>query len=194
MRAWSWRDSGGGKSRAPGKTILVNTRTPSENFCSGIKRSEIMCFVGRRLQSNPAHGVTHQAGTVKASFAVDTGAVVNILSEKPYRLIKRASRGSRWPLRSHDLNLMGVSSEPLYILGVVRFPIILGKGSSRLCLDFYVVPDFSLPSDCLLGLTSLKSSRIVVHPDTNLVTFQGKSFQAMETPMHLTALREQEKE
>ncbi len=129
-------------------------------------------------------------GPLKASFAVDTGAVVNVLSEKAYRLIKSASRGSRWPLRPNDLNLMGVSSEPLNILGVVRPPIVLGKGTSRLCLDFYVVSDFSLHSDGLLGLTSLKSNQMDMHPDTNLVTFQGKSLKAMEKPMRLTALRE----
>ncbi len=105
-------------------------------------------------------------GPLKASFAVDMGAVVNVLSEEAYRLIKFTSQGSRWPLRPNDLNIIGVSSEPLNILGVVYIPIFLGKGTSRLCLDFYVVSDFSLPSDGLLGLTSLKSNRIVIHPDT----------------------------
>ncbi len=81
---------------------------------------------------------------LKASFAVDTGAVVNVLSEKAYKLIKRASRGSRCALRPNDLNLMSVSIESLNILGVVRLPIVLGKGTSRLCLDFYVVSVFLL--------------------------------------------------
>ncbi len=53
--------------------------------------------------------------------------------------------------------------------------------------------DFSLPSDGLLGLTSLKSSQMVIHSDSNPVTFQGKSLQAMEKPMRLTAIREQDK-
>ncbi len=133
-------------------------------------------------------------GPLKASFAVDTSPVVNVLSEKAYRLIKRASRGSLRPLRPTDLNLMGVSSEPLNILGVVRLPIVLGKGTSRLCLDFYVVSDFRLPSDGLLGLTSLKSNQVVIHPDTNVVKFQGESLKAMEKLMRLTAPREQDKD
>ncbi len=33
-----------------------------------------------------------------------------------------------------------------------------------------------------------------IPPDTNVVTFQGKSFKAMEKPKHLTALREQVKD
>jgi len=133
-------------------------------------------------------------GRLQASFAVDTGAAVNVLSERAYQLLKRASRGSRWPLRPNDLNLMGVTSEPLDILGIVRLPICLGKGTSIMRLNFYVVSNFSLPTDGLIGLNSLKSNRMVIHPDTNIVQFQGKSFKAMDNPMRLTVLWEQNSE
>ena len=96
-------------------------------------------------------------GPIRASFAVDTGAAVNVLSERAYRALKRASRGSRWLLRPNDLNLMGVTNDPLNILGIVRLPICLGKGTSTLRMDFYVASNFTLPSDGLLGLTSMST-------------------------------------
>ncbi|KAG0729832.1 hypothetical protein GWK47_029518 [Chionoecetes opilio] len=126
-------------------------------------------------------------GRLKASFAVDTSAAVNVLSEKAYLALKRASRGSQWPLRPNDLNLMGVTSEPLNILGIIRLPISLGKGTSIMRLDLYVASNFSLPTDGLLGLKSLKSNRMVIHPDINMIKFQGKGFQAMNQPMRLNS-------
>ena len=111
-------------------------------------------------------------GSTTASIAVDTGAAVNVLSEAAYKNIKRASRGGRWQLRPNDLMLRGVTSEPLHILGVVRIPMSLGKGTPDLRLDFYVVSDFSLPADGLLGLTALKSSMMVIQPDKNINLFQ----------------------
>ena len=55
-------------------------------------------------------------GPVRASFAVDTGAAVNVLSEKTYRVLKRVSRGGRYRLKPNDLNLNGVTNDPLEIL------------------------------------------------------------------------------
>ncbi len=123
-----------------------------------------------------------KVGLVKASFAVDTGASVNVLSERAYLALKRASRGSRWPLRQNDKNLVGVSRVPLKILGIVRLPVRLGKGTATIRLDFYVVSDFSLPSDGLLGLKSMQANKMVIHTDTSTVRFQGKTFRAMDHP------------
>ena len=62
-------------------------------------------------------------GPVRASFAVDTGAAVNVLSEKTYRALKRVSRGGRYRLKPNDLNLKGVTNDPLEILGIVCLPV-----------------------------------------------------------------------
>lgn len=132
-------------------------------------------------------------GPVQASFAVDTGASVNVLSERAYRALKRVSRGGRYRLMPNDLNLRGVTSDPLDILGIVRLPVNLGKGTSTMRLDFYVASNFGLPSDGLLGLTSMRSNRMVIIPDSNVIKYQGKSFQAMETPSSLASLSRYEK-
>ena len=138
-------------------------------------------------QTNPLVLRT-KLGPTAASFAVDTGAAVNVLSETAYKNLKRASRGGRWPLRPNDLVLRGVTSEPLHILGIVSIPMYLGKGTPILRLDFYVVSDFSLPADGLLGLTALKSSKMVIQPNKGEILYQGRTFKAMEQPTGLTAL------
>ena len=75
-------------------------------------------------------------GPTMASLAVDTGAAVNVLSERAYQSIKRASRGGRWTLRPNDLLLKSVNNETLKIKGIVRLPMSLGKHTPRLKLDF----------------------------------------------------------
>ena len=73
------------------------------------------------------------------------------------------------PLRPNDLNLMGVNSGLLNILGIVCLPISLGKGTLIKRLDFYVASNFSLPTDSLIGLMSMKSNKMEIHPNSNLV-------------------------
>ncbi len=62
----------------------------------------------------PAH-----VGFLKASFAVDTSASVNVLSEESYLALKDASRGGLWPLKPIITNILGVLHTPFRILGVV---------------------------------------------------------------------------
>ena len=112
-------------------------------------------------------------------MAVDTGAAVNVLSEKAYHALKRAFRGNRLPPRPNDLNLMGVNSGPLDIFGIVRLPISLGKRTSIKRLDFYVASNVSLPTDGLISLMSMKSN------NSNMIRYQNKSFKVMVQPMCL---------
>ena len=126
-----------------------------------------------------------QVGCFKASFAVDTGASVNVLSEDSYLALKRASRGGRWPLKPTDTNLIAVSQTPLKILGIVSLPIRLCKNSKVMRLEFYVIADFSLPSDGLLGLESLKANNMEIHPQTNTVKIGVRTFNAMREPRRL---------
>lgn len=126
-------------------------------------------------------------GPLQASFAVDTGAAVNVLSERTYLALKRASRGGRYQLRPSDLNLCGVTADRLNILGLVSLPVSLERNTPVMRLDFYVTSNFSLPSDGLLGLSSLRSNRMVIHPDSNTVRFQGRCFKAMDQPVRLAS-------
>ncbi len=44
-------------------------------------------------------------GACQAFLAVDTGAAVNVLSEKTFKALKPVSRGRRYQLRPTDLSL-----------------------------------------------------------------------------------------
>ena len=54
-------------------------------------------------------------------------------------------------------------------------------------LDFYVVSNFGLSSDDLLGLSAMKSERMIVIPDRNVIRYQRKSFWAMGSPRSLAS-------
>ncbi len=67
-------------------------------------------------------------------------------------------------------------------------PPCLEKNTPSLKLDFYIVSNLSLARDELLGLTTLKSHKVVIKPDNNAILYQGRCFKAMVKPMSLTAL------
>lgn len=95
------------------------------------------------------------------SFAIDTGAAVNVLSEGTYSAVKRRSRGDRYPLHPNYLYLTEVGADKLNILGVVRLPDSLGKSPPPLRLDFKALTQFALPCDGLIELPSLESYDVV---------------------------------
>ena len=128
----------------------------------------------------PAH-----IGYKRASFAIDTGAAVNALSESSYLALKRTSRGGKYPLLPTDKHLVGVSKVPLNILGIVRLPVCLRKNSKAMRLDFYVISNFSLPSDGLLGLETLKAHNIDILPTSSSVRSGDRYFRAMTSPRPL---------
>ncbi len=76
---------------------------------------------------------------------------------------------------------------PLLIktLGVVCLPVRLGKNSKVMRMDFYVMSDFSLPSDGLLGLESLKANHMEIHPQTNSVKIGARYFKVIGKPKRL---------
>lgn len=119
------------------------------------------------------------------SLAVDTGATVNVISEESYKILKRESRGGKWVLRPSDLNLSGVTGSSLHILGIISLPIRLCKNTQPIRTDFYVVSNFKLPSDGLLGLRAMKSHRIVIYPKENTVKYCGRRLEGMKHPTPL---------
>ncbi len=82
---------------------------------------------------------------------------------------------------------MCLTADRLNILGDVRLPIRLGRNTPVMRLDIYVTSISSLPSDGLLGLSSLRSNRIVIDPDSNTVKFQGRCFKAMDQSVCLAS-------
>ncbi len=70
-------------------------------------------------------------------------------------------------------------------MGVVFLSIRLCKNSKVMRMDFYVISDFSLPSDWLLGLESLQANHMEIHPQTNSVRIGVRYFKAMGKPKRL---------
>ncbi len=132
--------------------------------------------------------LTAKLGLVRAFLAVDTGPAVYVLSKRSYWNIKHVSHGTQWPLCPNDLLLKSVNNEALNIIGIVRLPMSLRKDTTSLKLDFYIVSNFSLSTDGLLGLTALKSHKMVIKPDENAILYQGRCFKTTVQPMSLTAL------
>ncbi len=128
-----------------------------------------------------------RVGNHRLSLAVDIGATVNVISEESYKILKRNSRGGKWILRPSDLNLSGVTGSALKILGKISLPISLSKNTRLVQTDFYVVSNFQLPSDGLLGLSAMKSHQIVINPKQNTVMYCGRHLEGMKHPAPLVS-------
>ena len=126
---------------------LTSCRSTEKDTAQGPDDRHVLESVVAACSHTPVMALPVQLGPLKASFAVDTGAAVNVLSGETFQAQKRVARGSRWSLRPIDLNLVGVTSDSLKILGVVRLPISLGKNTPIIRLDFYVASNFALPTD-----------------------------------------------
>ncbi len=135
----------------------------------------------------PLLAVFAKLAPLKACFAIDTGAAVNVLSEETYSALKRESRGNRYPLRPNNLHLMGVGAENLHILGVVRLPFSFGKTSPPLHLDFYELSQFALPCDGLIGLPSLESHGVLIDTEQRLIRYAGRKYRALAAPTRLAS-------
>ncbi len=121
-------------------------------------------------------------GSQKLSLAVDSGAVVNVLSEESFRQLKRQLRGGKLKLHPTDVTLQGVGKNPLEVLGTVTLGIRLGTDSARINLMFYVISKFNLNADGLIGLRSMTEHQMEIHPPRNLVKIGNRTYPAMEEP------------
>ena len=173
-RASSSNQTGSVRSRPIQRDVDVEEKMLYDNIVAACSQTDIMALPVR-------------AGPCNFSLAVDTGASANILSEEAYMTLKRNARGGRWPLRQSDLNLRGVTGSALEIKGMVTLPISLIKGVPVIRMDFYVAANFHLPADGILGLPTMKTNRIDIYPDRNIVTYLGKQLQALESSRPLAS-------
>ncbi len=85
-------------------------------------------------------------------------------------------------MRPNDLHLTGVGADKLNILGAVRLPVSLGKSSPPLHFDFYVLSQFALPCDGLIGFPSLESHDILIDTELLVIHYAGRQYRAMAVP------------
>ncbi len=67
-------------------------------------------------------------------------------------MMMHVADGSNWVLQPNDLRLVGVTSDSLKILGIVRLPLTFEKHTPCIYINFYVASHFALLSDGLIGL------------------------------------------
>ncbi len=102
--------------------------------------------------------------------AVDTGATINVISERSFR--RRSLCGGQCRLLPNDMNVVGVTGYILEILGKV---LLTGRPSRKVSgfrSYFYVTNKLALPVDALLGLNTMREIRMLISPDTNEVIYK----------------------
>ena len=130
---------------------------------------------------NKVDVLTVPARTGKCQLSLDTGACVNIISEKSFKELKRRYRGNHWKVRSPDLKLSGVTGNNMDLLGVVTIPIRFSRTGESFKAEFYIASVFPLPADGLLGLSTMRHNHIDIKPHLNAITHRDKLYTAMES-------------
>ncbi len=98
------------------------------------------------------------------SLGIDTGAAVTLLSESVYSTLKLKFPDITLELQKSNVTLSSVQGSTLYVTGTDTLPISLTPSSKIFNIHFNVTPQFALPCDGLLGLGSVNSHGISVHP------------------------------
>ena len=129
--------------------------------------------------------ISARVGSTRLSLAVDTGASVNVLSDTAYQALKRNTRGGRHPLQACDLNLCGVDGNALHVQGKVSLPILIGKGNPPIRVAFYVVANFQLATDGLLGLASLRDHNMTICPGSHTISYRRSNLPLLSPPRSL---------
>ncbi len=108
--------------------------------------------------------VTFLLHNLLISLGIDTGASVTLLSERAYSTLKLKFPDLPLELQKSNVTLSSVQGSTLHVIGTITLPISLAPDSSIFNIQFYVTPQFALPSDGLLGLDSLCAHDIQVYP------------------------------
>ena len=115
----------------------------------------------------------------RLALDIDTGACANVLALTSYHELQRKFPHRKFKWRPSNAELEGVSGTQLSIKGMVTLPLRFSRRGTPFYADFYIVQQFNLPADGLLGLPTLRKNMIDVHPRNNSVTFKGVSYTAM---------------
>ncbi len=70
-------------------------------------------------------------------------------------------------------------------LGILS--VNLGKSSPPLCVDFYVLSQFALLCDGMIGLPSLESHGILIDKEQRLIHYAGRKRHSMDVPTHIAS-------
>ncbi len=146
-------------------------------------RSVIAAFTKTNIIALPC-----EVGRCKISLAVDTGAIINIMSEPSFRIIKRSLRGGRYKLLPNDINVVEVTGYNIEILGEVLLTVQPSRKVSAFHGYFYFINKLESPMDALLGLNTTRELGILISPDSNEVIYKGKPLKGMSNSSPLAFL------
>lgn len=140
----------------------------------------LLAFVISTCSRPPVLTVSTELAPLQATFAIDTWTVVNVLSEETYSALQREHRGYSYSLRPNNLHLKGVAMDKYNILG-------LGISLPPVRLDFYVISQFALLCDGLIGLPSLESLGFVIDTERRLIHDADHHDRALDVPTRLAS-------
>ena len=128
--------------------------------------------------------LTLQAYTYGTPFSacIDTGADCNLLTERAYGKLKQLYNV---PLSPCANVFQAVQGSPLNVIGSVILPMSFHPQDYTFYAKFYVITNFALQCDALLGYKLLANHHIAIFPARNAIMFDDVLITAMDRPISL---------
>ena len=133
------------------------------------------------LQKKDILSVPWIIGKCKLTLAVDTGACANILSKQAVDELIRVMPYTHWKIYPPDVQLSSVTGDILNIIGGITLTLKISKCTKPVIADFYIVENFPLPSDGLLGLETMSQYNIGIHPASKSITLGDIDYFALSS-------------
>ena len=126
-------------------------------------------------------------GSNQVSLDMDTGSPVNILSKEAYEGLRSADQSHISDLTPSDVSLSGLEGVSMELVGKTEVDVCL-DGVQYFPVVFYVATNFSLPSDGLLGYSTMKINDIDVLPRCDSISVKGTMYRAMKQARPLVGI------
>ena len=128
--------------------------------------------------------LTLQAYTHGTPFSVciDTGADCNLLKEGAYLKLKQLYNVTLTPCVTV---FHAVQGSPINVIGSVILPMSFQAQDCTIFAKFYIVTDFVLKCDALLGYELLSSNNIAIFPARHSIFFDNVTYTAVDDPVSL---------
>ncbi len=113
-----------------------------------------------------------QTHSVSLSLGVDTGASVTLLSESAFSALKIKCPNIPLALQSSKVTLPSAQGLNLTALGTLTLLVTLAPNLVAFNVQFYVIKEFVMPCDGLLGFDSLVLHNIDIFPKRHAISRQ----------------------
>ena len=131
------------------------------------------------MNGAPILNIPVQIFDSQVSLTIDTGECCNIISESAY---KHLCESKQVQSEITDINLNRLTGHKLNVMGKATLPIRLTNNTHAIYATLFIIRNYDLPSDGLLGLPILSKHGIDISPKDKKISFRKVDIHGQQMP------------